>query len=84
MAFIFQNLSCNPINNLPILPTQIQIMTIKQLPLLKLDSKQLTLIFSTGVSALCLNDIVRHEQLHEARERIQKENKDGEDVTAKL
>ena len=49
-----------------------------------LDSDQLTLNFSTGVSALCLNDIVRHEQLQEARERIQKEKKDGEDVTTRL
>ena len=48
------------------------------------NSEQLTLNFSTGVSALCLNDIVRHEQLQEARERIQKEKKDGEDVTSKL
>ena len=48
------------------------------------DSEQLTLNFSTGVSALCLNDIVRHTQLQEARERIQKEKKNGEDVTSKL
>jgi len=49
-----------------------------------LVSKELTLNFSTGVSALCLNDIVRHEQLQEARERIQKEKKDGEGVNSKL
>ena len=48
------------------------------------DSEHLSLNFSTGVSALCLSDIVRHEQLQEARERIQKDKKDGEDVTSKL
>ena len=47
-------------------------------------SSMLSLNFSTGMSAICLTDILRHEQLQEARERIQNEKRDGEDVTANL
>ena len=34
-------------------------------------SLMLSLNFSTGMSVICLTDILRHEQLHEARKRIQ-------------
>ena len=47
-------------------------------------SSKLSLNFSTGMSAICLSDILRHEQLQEARERTQNEKRDGEDVTANL
>jgi len=36
------------------------------------------------MSAICLSDILRHEQLQEARERIQTDKEDGEAVTANL
>ena len=49
-----------------------------------LSAKQLSLHFSTGMSAICLTDIVRYEQLQEAREMIQNEKMDGEDLTARL
>ena len=44
----------------------------------------ISLNFSSGISAICLSDIVRHKQLQEARERIQNDKKDDEDVTSKL
>ena len=48
------------------------------------SANQLSLNFSNGMSAICLTDIVRHEQLQEARERIQNSKRDGEDLIAKL
>ena len=48
------------------------------------SANQLSLNFSTSISAICLTDIVRQEQLQEAREMIQNEKRDGKDLTAKL
>ena len=36
------------------------------------------------MSGICLTDILRHKQPQEARERIQNEKKDDEDITGNL
>ena len=47
-------------------------------------SSMLSLNFSTGMSVIYLTDVLRHEQLQEARKRIQNEKKYGEGVIANL
>ena len=40
--------------------------------------KYLSLYFYTGISAICLTNIIRYGQLQQARKRIQNEEKDDE------